>query len=171
MQTSTLCKNLFGLGLLILNFTGCLTRTSTESDKYQAELDLTPTGLLRLLVIDDRSLATILEREWRARSDDEIQVTNDSTSNLLKQLDDGLRKLDTDVVIFPSAMLGEFTERKVVRQLPAKLVSAPEYKQLEVFSLIRRQETLWDERPYAVSFGSPSLVLLRRTDLVEKAQC
>lgn len=161
-----MCLLSLSLSLLISVFAGCSAHTSTDSDVKQDQRVSIPSGPLRLLVLDDPGLATILEREWRARSDEEIHVTNDSTSNLLNQLEAGLRKLDTDIVIFPSAMLGELVESQVIRQLPAKLLEAAEYKQFEVFSLIRRREMLWDERPYAVSFGSPSLVLLRRTDLV-----
>lgn len=127
------------------------------------------TGPLRVTVLDDTPLAAILTREWNARSEQQIEIIESSVDEMLKQLESGLDRLDTDVIIYPSAMLGELAERKLLRTMPSELTDEPDFAFTEIFGLVRRRETQWNSLPYAVPLGSPPLVLLRRTDLVPDA--
>lgn len=149
--------------LLLMASGGCGRRTvSTPPPAKPTQ----PTGPVRVLVLDDATLATTLEREWRARSEDVIEVNNDSTEALRERLSGGSRSLNADILIFSPSLLGELAERRIIRQLPTNLIEEPEYQQLDIFRLLHRGEILWNGRPYAVPLGSPSLVLLTRTDLV-----
>ena len=153
--------------LLSLSLCGCPAKSDGEkSEATDAKPELKVNGPLRVVVLDDEPLATILDREWRARSEHELEMNSLSQSQLLEQLDGGLKRLDTDVVIFPSFMLGELVERKLLRMIPAELTDEPEYRNTDIFSLVRRRELKWNRQTHAVAFGSPTLVLLRRTDLV-----
>lgn len=127
------------------------------------------TGPLRILVIDDQPLASILQREWQSLSDNPVELVNESASNLLSQLDDGLQRLDYDVVVYPPTMLGQLTEQKLLRTVPQELIQEPEFRNTEIFRLVRLRETQWNRQVYAVPLGSPVPVLLRRTDLVPDA--
>lgn len=140
-----------------------------ETTNSGAIADLKVNGPLRVLVLDDQPLATILDREWRALSEHPLQVTNATETSLLGDLDNGIRKLETDVVIFSSAMLGELVEKKLLRPIPSELMNEPAYRKTDIYGLVRLRETQWNRQTYAVSFGSPTLVLMRRTDLVPQA--
>jgi multiple sugar transport system substrate-binding protein len=118
-----------------------------------------------VLVLDDPELAEVIQREWEARSESECEITSQSSEVLLTTV---APKLEADVVIFPSAMLGQLAEEKRIRPLPKKLIDEPAYKKLEIFDLIRRREMQWKGKPYAASFGSPPLVLLARSDMVSE---
>ena len=162
--------------LVLVAVTLCLCGCGSKSDVNSADstnsvekTEIKVDGPLRILVLDDVKLGEILEREWRASSEHRVEVTYIETASLLSQLDEGLKKLDTDVVVFPSSMLGQLVEQKLLRPLPRELVNEPSYRNAEVFDLVRRRETLWGKQTYAVSFGSPTMVLFRRTDLVPSA--
>ena len=66
-------------------------------------------------------------------------------------------------------MLGTLAEGKLLRPAPHELATEPTYRNAEIFDLLRRREMRWGSQTYALSFGSPTLVLLRRTDLVSAA--
>ena len=121
---------------------------------------------LRVLVLEDKELSDVLQREWRARSEGKVEFKNRPVAEFLEEISDGRRRLDTDVVVFPTNLLGELAERKLIRQLPQKLVEEPGFNRLEIFGLTRSRETQWNGKPYAVPFGSAPLMLLVRTDLV-----
>ena len=156
--------------LFSLMLCGCPAKNDGgPSEATDAKSELKVDGPLRVLVVDDEPLAAILDREWRARSEHDLEMKSLGQSQLLEQLDGGMKRLDTDVVIFPPFMLGELVERKLLRMIPAELTSEPEYRNTDIFGLVRRRELKWDRQTHAVAFGSPTLVLLRRTDLVPAA--
>ena len=124
------------------------------------------TGPLRVAVVDDLPLADVIEREWQARTESETEIIRQSTETLLA---DNESSLEADVVIFPSAMLGHLAQHKLIRQLPSTLLDQPDYQKLEIFDQLRRREMQWKGRPYAVSFGSPPIVLLVRADIADES--
>ena len=153
------------LAFLVL---GCGQQSETVND-VEPKPPLRVQGPLRVLIVDDEELGVVLEREWRASSEHAIEIDHVGASDLLASVQADSKKLDTDIVIFPSAMLGTLAERKLLRPAPRELASEPSYRYGEIFDLVRRRETHWGAQPYAVSFGSPTLVLLRRADLVPNA--
>lgn len=160
------------LSMLVVVCCGCPTAndaTVTEPESVAGDTTPAATGPLRVTVLDDTPLAAILAREWNARSEQQIEIIETSVDDLLTKLQAGLDRLDTDVVIYPSALLGELAERKLLRTMPRELADEPDFAFTEIFGLIRRRETQWNSQPYAVPLGTPPLVLLRRTDLVPDA--
>ncbi len=146
--------------LLVVAFglTGCPSATAPPTTPATKA---TTSGPLRVIVLDDVALAEVIEREWRARSDTGFEIDHQASRPLLEETP---QKLDADIVIFPTGMLGQLAEAKLIRALPTNLIEQPEYRKLEIFDLVRRREMNWGEKPYAVSFGSPTAVLLVRPD-------
>ena len=126
------------------------------------------TDPLRVIVVDDEALAEALLREWRENSDQPIALTNNSTDDVLRELSNQTR-LATDVIIFPSNLLGAFADARLLRPTPQDLAHEAAYNNSEIYDLVRRREMQWNRQPYALPFGSPVFVLLRRTDLVPDA--
>jgi len=120
---------------------------------------------VRLLVVDDPALAQAAARlrgEWQARSGSELQLQQMSSEQLLASQD-----LPADAVICPAWMLGPLAERQLVQELPEPLLAGDAARWSEVFDLVRFRVLQWDNRPMAVSFGSPVLVCYCRADLLE----
>lgn len=162
------CLSLSAAALLFC-LIGCSPKSTSQGEQIADEaVQPRSDGPLRILVLDDAELSSILQREWRAGSEHPVEVTELSTNDLLDQLDGGKQRLETDVVIFPSALLGQLAEQKLLRPLTAEVLDAAEYQRSDVFDLIRRRETKWNQRPFAVPFGSPTLVLLSRPDVVSE---
>ena len=155
--------------LLLGGTIGCDPNASPEVADDTTESELTVVGALTVNVVDDAALAEILQREWRSISDYEIEVANQSSAEFIALLESGTKRLDTDVVIYPSPLLGQLANQRLLRPLLKDTFGESKYNQREIFNQVRRQETQWDQQSYAVSFGSPVLMLLRRTDLVESA--
>ena len=159
--------------LIVLLFfsIGCDVPRAVDSatDKEQEEATLQVDGPLRVVVLDDESLGNVLQREWRSISDYEIEVSHQTTKDFFSQLDTGKKRLDSDVVIFPCSLLGQLAEQRLLRPIVNDATTDAQYRNGEIFNLIRRRETQWNRQPYAMSFGSPVLVLIRRTDMVPDA--
>lgn len=164
------------LSCVMLTLVGCSTqRPPSQSDTQANEAEkssVSVDGPLRVLVLDDPDFASVLEREWSARSEHDVRFRNDSEAELLSQLRSDRPSLDPDVIIFPGRLLGELAENRLLRALPPELTSTSTeaavagYNLADVFPAIARKEMQWDRRQVAVSLGSPAAMLLVRTDLV-----
>lgn len=157
--------------LIAIVLCGCPSN-SPESQVTDEKPALKVSGPLQILVLDDPEFATVLEREWSALSEHEVQFRNDSADNLLTKLREGEASLDTDVVIFPSPLIGELAEKRLLRSLPPELTSTSSeaaingYNLGDVFSGVSQKEMRWDRRQLAISLGSPTPLLMTRTDLI-----
>ena len=159
-----------GLTVLVLVwFCGCSSQSGSVEDPESSKPELKVEGPLRVLVVDDEPLSEVLAREWRARSEHALEIKNIGQTELQQVLGQEMPRLDTDVVIFPPAWMGELAEGRLIRPVPSDLLSEPEFRSTEIYGQIRRREMQWNSQSYALPLGSPVLVLLRRTDLVPEA--
>ena len=154
-----------------------MLRSASHSDVATRSTTVRPRSLrrksrrpsdLHLVVIDDAWLAEAIEREWKAQSQGELTVKNVAGDQFRSE-----NAKDCDVVIFPTNWLGELAEAQIIRPLPASVLpgqvnAAASYDWNDVFGLIRREELRWGTELYAVSFGSPQLVLAYRKDLFQR---
>ncbi|MDP6059492.1 MAG: extracellular solute-binding protein, partial [Pirellulaceae bacterium] len=123
-----------------------------------------PQRTLHVLVIDDDNLAEGIERQWRARSDTAIELHRSSAAGVRAA---GGESLGADVVVFPSGLLGEFAEQDRIVPLGKRVLESENFNQQDVFELLRRGETTWGKKSFAVSLGSPQLTLMYRQDLFQ----
>jgi len=115
---------------------------------------------VRVVVVDDAPFATMLERQWSARTPEKLVLTPMSVEQLESQ-----RQLAADIVIYPSECLGTLAQRGLIAPLPESVWVDADYDQTDVFDLQRNAQVRWGDRLYAFSFGSPLLVLMYRADL------
>jgi multiple sugar transport system substrate-binding protein len=116
------------------------------------------------LVIDDPALAAGIERVWRAKSEAPLEVRQATSQDLAN-----LSRPDADAVIYPSALLGELAERGWLFPLTEEMQEDSDLNQHDVLDMLRLREVRWGEEAYAVSFGSPVLLVAYRADIFEQA--
>jgi ABC-type glycerol-3-phosphate transport system substrate-binding protein len=138
-----------------------------EEPPLGAESAVESAGPLRVIVVDDRGLAEAVRREWGARAEGEVRI---ETMDQQRLLDPRRKRLDADVVIYPSGCLGELAERKWIAPVPAEVLEAEQFDRRDIFDQIRQQEMVWGEAVYAVPLGSPPLMLLYREDVFEQLE-
>jgi ABC-type glycerol-3-phosphate transport system substrate-binding protein len=118
---------------------------------------------VRVVVVEDGPFAAVLERQWKARIDNALQLQQMSIADL-----EAANQLNADVVFYPSACLGTLVEHNLIAAPAAEALDDEQYAARDVFELQRRVEGRWGEQIYAFSFGSPHLVLMYRADLFEQ---
>ncbi|MBW3596690.1 MAG: extracellular solute-binding protein [Planctomycetes bacterium] len=118
---------------------------------------------VRLLVIDDPQLAEAIRRVWRAKSEAPLEVSQTPAEEL------PAGRLAADAVIYPSGLLGELAESNRLLPLSDDLQAAAPLNSREVLDMLRLREVRWGEQTYAVSFGSPVLLLAYRPEVLEQA--
>src|SRR5687768_3620598 len=98
--------------VLFILASGC--RSSTSSPAPSGQQEPASAQSLRLLVIDDPDLARAIERQWTAHGENPLQTRLMSQQDFLKQQQ---RRLASDVVIYPSALIGELASRDWLQPL------------------------------------------------------
>jgi multiple sugar transport system substrate-binding protein len=139
---------------------GCNGQSADETT--EEETPAAPPSL-RVVVIDDQPLSEVIGRQWTARTQGEIELTQMQAEEL-----DTARQILGDVVIYPSELLGTMVARDLIAPLTTETRRDPQLALQDVFDVQRNAETRWGEELYAVSFGSPQLVLWYRSDLFEE---
>ena len=170
---------MFWIRLIVLScvllLCGCPSNSQTSQtggEESEAADAIKMAGPLRVLVLNDPEFAQILRREWLARSENEVEFRDETEANLLTLLQDEKQRLDTDVIIFPTRLLGRLSEGRLLRALPPKLTSASldsdesSFNLADIHRVVSRKEMQWDRREVAVSLGSPVPMLLTRPDLL-----
>lgn len=155
-----------GCILLVAALIGCSSeRPAERAGTKNAEAK----GEVRLLVVDDSPIAKAVESlasEWKARGGATI-VLREATSEAL--LAEPSAAADADAIIYPSGLLGELAERKLIAPLPSDYAKSELVDWSDTFELLQLAETRWGQTPYALPFGSPPLTCFYRADLLERA--
>ncbi len=149
-------NHLLLLSLLCLGI-GCGSPT-TDSPPADLVTPAEPTlshAAIRVLVIDDPSLAGGIEREWSARAEVPLVVVPSTTAELLSLK----RAPSADILLYPSSLVGELATRRWILPLPESLLSPEDWDRADVFPLTRLVETVWGDQTVAVPCGSPQWVL------------
>ena len=89
--------------LLVLASLGCQDPDTSPTTDSSTE----PEPTLHVTVTDDPELATAIAREWKSRAGSKITVASITTAQLLDS-----KRLQTDLIIYPSAQLGQLAAQK-----------------------------------------------------------
>lgn len=129
---------------------------------------------LRVLVIDDVDLAGAIREQWQVRAvEDELDVQTANSKELPTA-----KRLSADVVVFPARWMGELAERELIQPIPETMLpgaaeadqSSLQLRINELLPTVRHCDVSWGRKPYAVTLGSPQLVLLYRPDIFAKLE-
>lgn len=149
------------LGVLVLACSGCgqpPDHTNPQREERGATREVSRP--VRVAVVDDPPFAEVLQRQWTARTENELEL-KPMTGDELEQC----RRLDADIVIYPAASLGTLIDRDLIIPPSESLWTDASYDQFDLFELQRNAQVRWGQQLYAFSFGSPVLVLMYRADL------
>ncbi|MFM7846138.1 MAG: ABC transporter substrate-binding protein [Planctomycetota bacterium] len=172
---------LLGCGLLcILLFTGCpapKTKTPAENsadspnsnNSAAASKNQTPgeepaSSSLRVLVVDDPSLAEAIENQWQAVAEQTIRMKTITA----EQLEATTKTLAADVILFPHDALGTLVERRQIVPVADEVWNGTRWNRRDLLELPRQRESTWGQTVYALPLGSRQLMLWYRRDLFDK---
>ena len=156
-------KNLLLITVVWALATGCRPTASSTTAPERSESKPSPS--LRVLVIDDVELARAIERQWMAHGENPLQV------RLLKREEfssQEQRRLASDVVIYPSALIGELASRDRLQPLGEQDLSNSAFQWRDIWELPRLHEIRWGGKTLAVPMGSPTLMLCYRQDIFDR---
>ncbi len=120
---------------------------------------------LRVMVIDDEPLADAVKLAWDSRVGGSAKISQLAAAELRNGES---TRLNADVILYPSYLLGELAERGLIEPLDAEDAADPIFDRQGLFELIRLREIVWGSKVYAVPFGSPQFTLFYRHDIFAK---
>jgi multiple sugar transport system substrate-binding protein len=119
------------------------------------------TAPLRVMVVDDAPLGAAISREWLAHTESKLELIDVTSEKAASAA-----QLPVDVVIYPTALLGQLATRDFLLPLDETMLSEPTYARDEILPVFRAAETTWGRRTLAVPLGSPQFALWYRADLL-----
>ena len=141
---------------LLIGLTGC--PQSGEEQSQEDKLTVAPPDPLKLLVVGDTEIGPRLVRQWKAHQEGELSVENKTQAEWIK---DGFPIGEgTDLVIYPTLMLGELAEAKKISKLEYAVWNSDEVDKDSWLSHYRRTLTRYGNEPYAVPLGNPHFTML-----------
>ncbi len=155
--------------LLAVTLTGCGRDTSVEpaDSGNQTGLPAAPSRPLQVLVIDDEAIGPVMARQYSARRNGTVDVTDVTWSELAESQFAEIAKYD--VVVYPGWRMGELIARSLVRAVgPDDLRNADSRRSVLFFD--RLPLVTWDDELMGVSLGQSLPVMLCRQDVLEACQ-
>lgn len=129
---------------------------------------------LRILIVDEPGWPQAIHNYWQVDHVTDLQFEAIDEAELLKRATDESLVSSTDVVLFPSRCLGTLVEHHQIVEHPQLLTDNQQFLEnfaaQDIFSLIRKREITWGQKPYGMSLGSPVFVLVFRRDVFDELQ-
>ena len=141
---------------LLIGLTGC--PVADDRPAKQKPLTVAPPDAIKLLVIGDTEIGPKLVRQWKAHQDGQLSVENQSQAEWIKAgfpISDG-----TDLIVYPTLLLGELAEAKKISKLEYAVWNSDEIDKDSWLNHYRRTLTRYGNEPYAVPLGNPHFVMM-----------
>lgn len=143
-------------------FASCQVGCSRQTTNSPTDVVKSDPVELTVLVVDDELLAAAIERQWNARAEGKLTVLAGSIPPR-----DASEPIAADVVIYPSGMIGELVERKLIVPPSRSTLNGDALNRSDILRL-PWEEATWGRTVYGIPLGSPQLLLLYRPDLFEQ---
>ena len=146
---------------LLIGLTGCPKPDDGQSSKKPTTLTVAPPDALKLLVIGDTEIGPKLVRQWKAHLDGELTIENQAQIEWVEAgfpIGEG-----TDLIIYPTRMLGELAEAKKISKLEYAVWNSDEIDKDSWLNHYRRTLTRYGNEPYAVPLGNPHFAMMYNT--------
>ncbi|MCA9216668.1 MAG: extracellular solute-binding protein [Planctomycetales bacterium] len=147
---------------------GC-NRSDQSPAKSTPDVETKSLPPIKVVVVDDESIATAIDREWSALGGALLTVENISVSELQTR-----SKWTADVVVYPFSWMGDLVNRRIIRPLQRttqlgddQTTELPVIDTSDFFDRTRKSEMQWGKQLFGASLGSPQFLLLYRTDVFE----
>ena len=144
------------LVFLLTGLTGC--PQPKDSTEQEDALTVAPPDPLKLLVIGDTEIGPRLVRQWKSHQEGELSVENQTRADWTKAgfpISEG-----TDLIIYPTLLLGELAEAKKISKLEYAVWNSDEVDKDSWLNHYRRTLTRYGNEPYAVPLGNPHFAML-----------
>ena len=146
------------LASLLIVLTGCPKADDGQSSNKPTTLTVAPPDALKLLVIGDTEIGPKLVRQWKAHQDGELTIENQTQAEWVETgfpVSEG-----TDLVIYPTLMLGELADAKKISKLEYAVWNSDEIDKDSWLNHYRRTLTRFGNEPYAVPLGNPHFAMM-----------
>lgn len=153
-------------GLAILALASCQNETPEPSKKPSAAAEPGTSVALRVLVVNDRSLAEAIERlrgEWREQSGGELTATSKPWAEVA-----AAEAIDADVIVFPTRYMGELCVRGRLRPVRKSVLEDKALDFNDFFPLVRQRLVVWGGQVMALPLGIDLPVMCYRADFFEE---
>ncbi len=121
---------------------------------------------LKVAVIDDVTLGPVIQRQFAARRNGEIQLTELSWEDFAGN--DFAAAQDHDVVVYPMWRIGELASRELLSPIMADNMPRDEADRRSILRADRENAIAWGGQPVAVSLGQAHWVMLCRSDVLDE---
>ena len=147
-----------GLAVSATLLAGCpRNQQSQQADSGSAPPATRASVALRVLVVNDPPLVEAINRlrgEWAERSGGELNAMPTTWAELAPS-----KKLDADLIIFPSRYLGELCTRELLRPVRTSVLEDDDLKSADIFPIVRNDLIKWNHETFALPLGiDPSAI-------------
>lgn len=150
-----------GCFLLVL-FVGCFGRGDNPEPIEDVATEMAAGEPLLVTVVGSQETADVLKREWSGRSEAEITVRVVEPEKATNEA-----RLNSDLVLFPTALLGELAKADALLPLDEELSNRDAFGQTDLLPLARQYEGNWAGKTLALPLGSAMPVMIYRSDVFE----
>lgn len=155
------------VGLLLVLFMVSLVACNSASDE-DAEPATTAAVqkiAVNILVVDDKKLGPVIQRQFSSRRDGQATITEMSWDDLEAAGFDETQK--HDILIYPARRLGEFASRNLLIPISEENARLEENVGRSLLITDRDQIVRWGKEQVAMSMGQSHWVMLYRDDVLE----
>ncbi len=146
------------LAIFLLGLSGCPKTDDGQTPETQATLSVAPPDALKLLVIGDPEIGPKLVRQWKAHQDGDLTIENQQQAAWVESgfpISEG-----TDLIIYPTLMLGELAEAKKIAKLEYAVWNSDEIDKDSLLNHYRRMLTRYGNEAYSVPLGNPHFAMM-----------
>ena len=144
------------LASLLIGLTGC--PQPDDGEPQQNTLSVALPDAIKALVIGDTEIGPRLVRQWKAHEDGELSIENQTRADWVEAgfpVSEG-----TDLIIYPTLLLGELAEAKKISKLEYAVWNSDEVDKDSWLNHYRRTLTRYGNEPYAVPLGNPHFAMM-----------
>ena len=150
--------------ILLATLVGCPALPETAEEDEAVEV--IPPPPLSLLLVDTPGIAPLIERQWSARRDGQLNSTEITFEDL--QANDFREVKENDVVIYPVELIGELVSRKLLLEVPKITWNSDELNKKELLRKSRTRFVQYGGDAWGTPLGSPQLVMMYREDVLKQ---
>ena len=154
-MTKKTCPNyILLLFVLMFLFASCNKDTGEENvDETGKQSSNQVSGSIHVLIVDDPQLGAIVQRQWQARTDSELEYTNVDVETFQQQKSTLIE--ECDIVIYPTRMLAELAREEHLAPISDGILNSKLFDRRSIFGLERGAVVSWGKKVWGVSLGSP----------------
>ena len=119
---------------------------------------------LQLLIVGSPEAAAAIERFWNAEAATPMRARSISPTEF--SADPAASLADTDVVVYPSQMLPDLAEERLLLKLDSSQFEGDNWNAADVLPLEKGIATQWGDEPFAISLGHRPWVMAYRSDML-----